>query len=131
MIEPLAIGSHAVERAEIAPNDTILLVGAGPIGMMVLSMGTLKGARFIVTDTNEERLQFVRDKFKGVECVPANDQLTASLSALLNGDAPVKVIEYDFGFLHSLKLENPVLANAFITRDVPYYWKKGKIEQWN
>lgn len=44
--------------------------------------------------------------------------------------APVKIIDYDFGFLHSLKLENPILANAFVIRDIPYSWKKGKIEKW-
>ncbi|MEO8235245.1 MAG: DUF2071 domain-containing protein [Flavobacterium sp.] len=43
---------------------------------------------------------------------------------------PVKVIDYNFDFLKSLKLENPVLANAFIIKNIPYYWKKGKIEQW-
>jgi len=44
--------------------------------------------------------------------------------------APVRVLEYDFDFLKSLKLENPILANAFIIKNIPYYWKKGKIEQW-
>jgi hypothetical protein len=44
--------------------------------------------------------------------------------------APVKVIDYEFGFLNSLKLENAVLANAFVIRNIPYYWKKGKIEPW-
>jgi hypothetical protein len=43
---------------------------------------------------------------------------------------PVKVIDYEFDFLNSLKLENPILANAFIIKDIPYYWKKGKIELW-
>lgn len=43
---------------------------------------------------------------------------------------PVKVIEYDFEFLRSLKLSNSVLANAFIIKNIPYYWKKGKIEKW-
>ena len=43
---------------------------------------------------------------------------------------PVKVIDYDFEFLNSLKLENPVLANAFVIKNIPYYWKKGKIELW-
>ncbi len=43
---------------------------------------------------------------------------------------PVKVIDYHFDFLRALKLENPVLANAFLIRDIPYYWKKGKIERW-
>ncbi len=44
---------------------------------------------------------------------------------------PVKVIDYNFDFLSSLKLENPVLANAFLIKNIPYYWKKGKIEIWN
>jgi uncharacterized protein YqjF (DUF2071 family) len=43
---------------------------------------------------------------------------------------PVKVIDYIFNFLSTIKLENPVLANAFIIKNIPYYWKKGKIEQW-
>lgn len=44
--------------------------------------------------------------------------------------SPVRVIEYNFDFLHRLKLENPVLANAFVIKNIPYYWKKGKIELW-
>ena len=43
---------------------------------------------------------------------------------------PVKVIDYDFAFLNSLNLENPILANAFVIKNIPYYWKKGKIELW-
>ncbi|ROH99986.1 DUF2071 domain-containing protein [Chryseobacterium daecheongense] len=43
---------------------------------------------------------------------------------------PVKIINYHFEFLEKLGLENPVLANAFIIKNIPYYWKKGKIESW-
>jgi len=43
---------------------------------------------------------------------------------------PVKVIEYNFSFINNLKLEGAKLANAFIIRNIPYYWKKGKLEQW-
>ncbi|MDB4534751.1 hypothetical protein N9242_07755, partial [Vicingaceae bacterium] len=42
---------------------------------------------------------------------------------------PVKVVSYDFEFLNNLKLNN-VLANAFEIKNVPYYWEKGKLEQW-
>lgn len=44
---------------------------------------------------------------------------------------PVKVVDYDFEFLRSLNLANPILANTFIIENIPYYWKKGKMEQWN
>jgi len=43
---------------------------------------------------------------------------------------PVKVIDYRFAFLDNLKLNDIKLANAFIIKNIPYYWKKGKIEQW-
>ncbi len=44
--------------------------------------------------------------------------------------SPVKVIGYKFEFLHTIKLQNPILANAFVIRNIPYKWKKGKIELW-
>ena len=44
--------------------------------------------------------------------------------------APVKVIDYYFGFLNSMKFEKSILANAFIIKNIHYYWKKGKIETW-
>ena len=43
---------------------------------------------------------------------------------------PVKVIDYSISFLKTLNLENPILANAFMVENIPYYWKKGKIELW-
>lgn len=43
---------------------------------------------------------------------------------------PLKVLDYNIPFLQELQLKEPVLANAFIIKDIPYYWKKGKIEIW-
>jgi hypothetical protein len=43
---------------------------------------------------------------------------------------PIEVQDYYFSFLAHLQLQNPVLANAFVIRNIPYYWKKGKIEKW-
>lgn len=44
---------------------------------------------------------------------------------------PVKIIDHDFEFLKLLGLEDPILANAFVINNIPYYWKKGKIELWS
>lgn len=43
--------------------------------------------------------------------------------------APVRVLDQHFGFINGLKMDT-TLTNAFIIRNIPYYWKKGKIEQW-
>jgi uncharacterized protein YqjF (DUF2071 family) len=42
---------------------------------------------------------------------------------------PVKVKSYHFEFLKSLKLRNVILANAFEIKNIPYQWKKGRIEK--
>jgi uncharacterized protein YqjF (DUF2071 family) len=43
---------------------------------------------------------------------------------------PVQVTHYHFDFLNQLNLQNAVLSNAFEIKDVPYYWKKGKLDKW-
>lgn len=43
---------------------------------------------------------------------------------------PIKVKSYSFDYINSLKLENVILANAFEITNIPYYWKKGKMEKW-
>ena len=44
---------------------------------------------------------------------------------------PIIVTEYECSFLESLNLDKPILANAFTITDIPYYWKRGKIEKWH
>lgn len=44
--------------------------------------------------------------------------------------APVAVEQAHVGFLQQLPLSQLVLANAFLLRDVPYHWKKGRTELW-
>jgi hypothetical protein len=43
---------------------------------------------------------------------------------------PVKVKDHGFDFLRELGIDDAVLANAFEITNVPYHWKKGRIEKW-
>lgn len=43
---------------------------------------------------------------------------------------PVKVLDHSFSFLDQLNLKDVILANAFVIKNIPYYWKKGKKEVW-
>src|SRR5438132_4345814 len=58
--ETLAIGCHAINRGNPLPGETVLVLGAGPIGLSVIEFARLSGARTIVADMLESRLQFVR-----------------------------------------------------------------------
>ncbi len=43
---------------------------------------------------------------------------------------PIKVKSAEVGFLSDLGFENIQLASAFLVRNVPYFWKKGRVESW-
>lgn len=44
---------------------------------------------------------------------------------------PVAVAQAHVGFLEGLPLSKLVLANAFLVRDIPYHWKKGRTNVWH
>jgi 2-desacetyl-2-hydroxyethyl bacteriochlorophyllide A dehydrogenase len=93
IIEPIAIGSHAIERAEVKPDDIVLIIGAGPIGIAALAMGFLKSPRMVVLDTNQQRLDFVSKKYPGVITMLAGENVVTQLTTTLKGDLPTIVID--------------------------------------
>ena len=48
LVEPLAVGLHAVERAHIRSGDRVLVVGAGPVGLSVITWAARSGASELV-----------------------------------------------------------------------------------
>lgn len=44
---------------------------------------------------------------------------------------PIKILDYHFDFLDQLLLTDVVLASAFEITNIPYHWKKGRLEKWN
>src|SRR5262249_33266367 len=58
LVETLAIGCHAVNRAALQADESCLIIGAGPIGLATLEFVKLTGARTIVLDVNPQRLEF-------------------------------------------------------------------------
>ena len=62
LVETLAIGCHAVNRGNPAANESVLIIGAGPIGLSVSEFARLSGAKTIVMDLSQPRLRFVSEK---------------------------------------------------------------------
>ena len=63
IVETLAIGCHAVERAAIQADDIVLVIGAGPIGLSIIEFARLKGASIFVMDRDENRLAFCTQNY--------------------------------------------------------------------
>jgi D-xylulose reductase len=70
MVEPFAVGMQAAAKARIAPGDTAVVLGAGPIGTMV-ALAALAGgcARVVVADLAQPKLD-IAGRYQGV--IPVN-----------------------------------------------------------
>ncbi|MBG28556.1 MAG: L-iditol 2-dehydrogenase [Opitutae bacterium] len=66
LVETLAIGCHATDRADPNEGQHVLIIGAGPIGLATLEFTRLTGATVTVMDMVGERLEFCRDTY-GIE----------------------------------------------------------------
>ncbi|NQE64795.1 zinc-binding alcohol dehydrogenase family protein [Caulobacter sp. RHG1] len=86
MVEFLAIGAHAVRRANIEPGQSALVVGAGPIGIAATLFAKLAGAAVTVLDARADRLDFCRDHLGADHVVTLSDETPAALSVLTGGD---------------------------------------------
>jgi len=43
---------------------------------------------------------------------------------------PVEVVKSAVGFIKTMNFNEAALANAFMVQDIPYSWKKGRVEKW-
>ena len=94
LVEPLAIGAHAISRADVQATDIVLVVGAGPIGIGIVEFARLKGAKVILMDTNDDRLNFCLSTISGVNVInPISSDPVKELMKLTDGDMPSVVLD--------------------------------------
>jgi D-xylulose reductase len=61
LVEPLAVGVHITRQGSIKPGNSVVVFGAGPVGLLCMAVAKAFGASKIVSvDINEDRLQFAR-----------------------------------------------------------------------
>lgn len=95
LVETLAIGCHAVNRGHPVAGENVLVIGAGPIGLSVIEFAKLSGAKTIVMDLNEQRLEFVRKKMSVSDTILSNGDGSEleTLKAMTGGNLAQVVID--------------------------------------
>ena len=57
LTEPFSCAVYGIEEIGVEPGDTVVVNGAGPIGLMFIRLAYFKGARVIATDLSDTRLE--------------------------------------------------------------------------
>jgi L-iditol 2-dehydrogenase len=97
LLEPLSVGVHACRRGQISLGDSLLILGAGPIGLVTLICAKEMGAsKVIITDLLQSRLDVAKelgaDYTLLIEKGDTEEVLVKKIHAAL-GSAPNKSID--------------------------------------
>src|SRR5574337_1925414 len=93
LVEPLAVGFHAVDRGRVAAGDTVVVLGCGIVGMGAVAGAWGRGARVIAVDIDRRKLDIARKAgaIHGIET--SRIALEQALTELTGRDGPDVVIE--------------------------------------
>jgi 2-desacetyl-2-hydroxyethyl bacteriochlorophyllide A dehydrogenase len=90
LIEPLAVACHDVRRGCVKAGEFAVVLGGGPIGLLVALVARAAGARVLVSEINPFRLKLAREL--GLETInPAENDL-ADFVNKTSGDAGADVV---------------------------------------
>jgi threonine dehydrogenase-like Zn-dependent dehydrogenase len=93
LVETLAIGAHAVDRATVTAGETVAVIGAGPIGLAAVQFALLRGARVLVIDRAPSRLEACRRLYPAIITADPDRPAEEQLSELTSGDLADAVVD--------------------------------------
>ncbi|MBF0387962.1 MAG: alcohol dehydrogenase catalytic domain-containing protein [Candidatus Omnitrophica bacterium] len=124
MIEPLACGVRGVRLINVRSGETVLILGAGVSGLLNIQLAKLKGARVVVTDINEYRLNKARE-FGADVVLNAAQELDLTAEKVIVCTGAFSALEQAF---RCVDKKGVILLFAIPNRDIPLpipdFWRK-------
>jgi (R,R)-butanediol dehydrogenase/meso-butanediol dehydrogenase/diacetyl reductase len=134
LTEPLAVACHDVRLGAVQPGELAVVIGGGPIGILVALVARAAGARVVLSEVNEYRLAFARSL--GFEAVhPGQTDLPAHCLQLTDGRGADIVFEVSgaraaaLGMTELLGLRGRIVLVAIYPKPVElnlfqFFWKE-------
>ncbi|MBS8259233.1 Zn-dependent alcohol dehydrogenase [Roseibium polysiphoniae] len=92
LIEPLAVACHDVDRGRVAKDEDVLVIGGGPIGLLVALVARHAGGNVIISEISENRLAYAAKLgFKTIN--PKTEDAADQANALTGGKGADVVFE--------------------------------------
>lgn len=118
LLEPLSVGVHACKKGGVKVGSTVLILGAGPIGLVTLATAKAMGAtKVIITDLTEYRLNVAKEmgafKVIKVNKGDSDEQAIENIRSELNNELPDVTIDCS-GFQQTIKMGIEVSNNRIL-----------------
>jgi (R,R)-butanediol dehydrogenase/meso-butanediol dehydrogenase/diacetyl reductase len=92
LVEPLAVGLHAVDMAKMERGATVLVIGAGPVGIATMLWAKFLGARHVIVSERAEVRREMAAKFGATDAIDPSQPLTSQVEKIA-GKGPDIVFE--------------------------------------
>lgn len=93
LAEPLTIALHSIHRAQVKAGETVAIIGAGPIGLMAALVALEYGAKPILIDILEARLEYAKSLGVTYTVNPSETNVTEAIKEITGGVMAQAVIE--------------------------------------
>ncbi len=93
LVEPIAVGFHAVRRAEVQPGERVVVLGAGVIGLGALIGAVEAGAEVLIVDLAAAKLERARALGAAATVDASKEDVAAAVTRWAGEDGPHVVIE--------------------------------------
>ena len=93
LIEPMSVGFHAVNRAQVTDIDVVVVIGCGMVGMGAIVRSALRGATVIAADIDDEKLALAKEMGATYTVNTKTEDVHARLQEMTGGFGPDVIIE--------------------------------------
>jgi (R,R)-butanediol dehydrogenase/meso-butanediol dehydrogenase/diacetyl reductase len=92
MVEPLAVGLHAVDKARLERGATVVVIGAGPVGLATMLWAKFLGARHVIVSEKAEIRRKMAARFGATDAIDPGQPLTPQVEKIA-GHGPEVIFE--------------------------------------
>lgn len=93
LVEPMSVGFHAIDRAQVTDLDTTLVIGCGMIGVGAIVRAVLRGSDVIVADVDDTKLQLAKQLGAKYTINTKTENVHQRLQEITQGHGPDVIIE--------------------------------------
>ncbi len=128
VVEPLSGAAYAIEKGGVQSSDTVLVAGAGPVGLMVLlGLKAIGVEKIFVTDISERRRKKAEELGASLVLNPAAEKIPVKIKDLSAGrgvDVAVEAVGIEATLkdcLASVRYQGKVIVQGIFTDRVPVH----------